>query len=100
MTRSISIPQQHIEDFCHRWRVTEMAIERGSINAELRSETNFDETDLGVFIRFDPSAEWNLTDKMRMESELQKLSGHSVRLRNQHRSSPSRWPGMRVLYDA
>lgn len=92
MTRAITIPKDRITDFCRRWRIAELATNR--------SESGVEGDDLGFFVRFDPAAEWSLTDRMEMQSEFQTLSGHSIRLRNRASTNDSQRPAMRVLYDA
>ena len=92
MTRAITIPKDRINAFCRRWRVAELATNR--------SESGMEGDDLGFFVRFDPSAEWSLTDRMEMQNEFQALSGHSIRIQNRDVVKTSRRPAMRVLYDA
>ncbi len=93
MTRAITIPKASIDNFCRRWRISELSANRSEIEGD----------DLGIFVRFDPSAEWSLLDRMNMQSELQALSAHTVQLRDRHQMHGSHRPARssgRVLYDA
>jgi predicted nucleotidyltransferase len=87
--RTISVPKEHIEDFCRRWKVSELSVDRSHDTERL--------DDLGLFVRFDPEAEWNLGDRIRMQRELQSLSGRSVQLHPRRHAARQ---GMSVLYDA
>ena len=90
MSRTQRIPTENIGEFCRRWKITEMTADRAA--------ANFDEN-IGIFLRFDPQAEWNLTDRMRMMGELRIMSGNSVHVespKNFKRSNEAR----HVLYDA
>jgi len=89
MMRTITVPKENIEDFCQRWKVAELSVDR-SYDVERLD-------DLGLFVRFHPEAEWNLGDRIRMQRELQSLSGRAVHI-HPHRLASKR--GMSVLYDA
>lgn len=91
MPRSIRIPKENMDDFCRRWKVVELTARPSD---EHRSE------DIGIFVRFDPAAEWSLTDRIRMENELRGLAGQPVHLRNRHPVHFGRRQPMQVLYDA
>ena len=88
MTRLTTIPRERIDDFCRRWKIATMSMSR----------TNHEEHDIGVFVRFDADAEWNLTDRLRMQRELQQLSGRGVRLL--HRPAMRGGYSLNVIYNA
>jgi predicted nucleotidyltransferase len=87
MTRALSLPRERIDEFCRRWKIATMSMSR----------TTHDEQDIGVFVRFDAEADWNLTDRLRMQRELQQLSGKGVQLMRR----PARGGyALNVIYDA
>lgn len=88
MGSTLQLPPQSIEDFCKRWRVSALSIDRSP---------TITPRELGVFVRFDPEASWNLHDKMDMQEEFQILSGRNVHLVNRQKE---RRTMMNVLYDA
>ena len=94
MTHHLPIPKDRIEEFCRRWKVAELSARDDQEHAY--------ESELGLFVRFDPVAEWNLTDRIAMQQELQVLSGRSIRLRNRQRATVrhGRTNAMQLLYDA
>ena len=94
MTHSLPVPKNQIDTFCHRWKVAELSIHN------FHGRTN--DNNLRVFVRFDPVAEWNLTDRIEMEKELQMLSGRTISLRKRHSANirKNRTNAMQVLFDA
>ena len=86
--RAMAIPRERIDDFCRRWKIATMSMSRA----------NHEENDLGVFVRFDADAEWNLTDRIAMQRELQQISGRGVQLLQ--RPSAKSGYTLSVLYDA
>jgi predicted nucleotidyltransferase len=87
--RTMTVPKEHIEDFCRRWKIAELTVDR-SYDVERLD-------DLGLFVRFNPEADWNLGDRIRMQRELQSISGRPVQL---HPRKYATRQGMSVLYDA
>ena len=83
-----------MEAFCRKWLVAELAL--GS-----RSQTADDP--LGLYVRFQPRADWSLLDRIRMQEELRSMCGQPVTLHNRH-SVELRKHGQhskaRLLYDA
>ncbi|HEY3876337.1 MAG TPA: hypothetical protein VGM92_12750 [Candidatus Kapabacteria bacterium] len=78
-----------IDAFCSRWRVAELLLDKYVP----------DETDLGVSIKFDPTADWSLRDRLRMHKEFEELTGKPVRLRRTRDSIRDR-RSIRVIYNA
>lgn len=71
----IAIPQDKIADFCHRWKVTELAL-FGSV---LRDDFS-PASDVDVLVSFAADARWSLFDLVRMQEELQAILGRDVDL--------------------
>jgi predicted nucleotidyltransferase len=68
LTIYISIHQQEITAFCHRWHVVEFAL-FGSV---LRDDFS-QESDVDVLVTFAPDAEISLFDMTQMQIELQDI---------------------------
>jgi predicted nucleotidyltransferase len=62
-------------DFCHRWRITELAILGSALRDDFKQESDID-----LLVTFAPKANWSLLDHMRMELELVKSFGREVDL--------------------
>ena len=71
----INIPKAKIEDFCRRWRITELAL----FGSALRDDFG-PESDLDILVSFAPGAAWSLLDHARMEQELEEILGRRVDL--------------------
>lgn len=71
----ISIPMEAVRDYCHRWKVTELAL-FGSV---LRDDFGPD-SDLDVLVRFAPEAGHGLFDLVTMQDELTEIMGRPVDL--------------------
>ena len=65
MVANIVIPQDEIEVFCQRWKVSELAL-FGSV---LRDDFT-PESDVDALVTFKPGAAVRLADLLRMEQEL------------------------------
>jgi len=102
MTHQLPIPQDQIEEFCHRWKVAELSAPLAFTGANSQERASASDPDLGFFVRFDPVAEWNLVDRIAMQEELQKLSGRNITLSSRHRESIRKGHpnAMQLLYDA
>jgi len=75
MNPQVTFDQNHIADFCQRWKVTELAL-FGSI---LLQDFGPD-SDVDVLISFDPTADWNLWNLVEMKSELEEIFERQVDL--------------------
>lgn len=71
----ISIDRKKIAKFCHRWKITELAL-FGSV---LRDDFRLD-SDVDVLVPFSPDAEWSLLDHIEMEEDLSVILGYKVDL--------------------
>jgi hypothetical protein len=94
ITQSASKILKALDEFCRRWKVSELSAQSLGEHAH--------EGDCGLFVRFDPSAEWSLTDRIVMQQELQNISGHVVNLRSRHGANlrNGRMKSMRLIYNA
>ncbi|MBC7250432.1 MAG: nucleotidyltransferase family protein [Anaerolineae bacterium] len=70
-----TIPGKEIAEFCHRWRIRELAL----FGSALRDDFG-PESDLDMLVVFAPDAEWGLFDHVQMQQELQALFQRSVDL--------------------
>ena len=71
----LQIPNDKIQDFCHRWKVTELAL-FGSV---LRGDFGPD-SDVDVLITFSDSVHWSLFDLVDMTEELKTIFRREVDL--------------------
>ncbi len=69
----IEIPQKQIEDFCKRWKVTEMALFGSVLRHDFRPDSDVD-----VLLTYAPDAEWSLMDIVDLREELMALFGRDV----------------------
>lgn len=70
---NLEVPDEAIADFCHRWKITELAV-FGSV---LRKDFG-PESDVDVLVTFAPDARWGLFDLFDMEQELSRAAGRKV----------------------
>ncbi len=70
-----TIPMDTIVEFCHRWRIRELAL----FGSALREDFGPD-SDLDILVTFADDAEWGLFDHVQMQQELQALLQRSVDL--------------------
>lgn len=71
----ITLPQAKITEFCHRWKVVELAL-FGSV---LRGDFDPD-SDVDVLVSFETDARWSLFDLVAMQEELKAIFNRSVDL--------------------
>jgi predicted nucleotidyltransferase len=71
----IAFPQARITEFCHRWKVVELAL-FGSV---LREDFDLD-SDVDVLVSFETGARWSLFDLVAMQEELKTIFNRSVDL--------------------
>jgi len=75
MKAQIVIPEERIQDFCRRWRITEFAL-FGSVLREGFAP----DSDIDVLVQFSPDAKHSLFNMVHMEDELRELFGRDVDL--------------------
>ncbi len=71
----IDIPQKELEDFCGRWKITELAL-FGSV---LREDFG-PGSDVDILVTFAPDAHITLFDMVEMHEELRQIFGRDVDL--------------------
>ena len=73
VTPSLDIPEAAVDEFCHRWNITELSL-FGSVLRE-----DFDaESDVDILLTLSPNAHWSLFDLVDMKEELTDLFGRKV----------------------
>jgi predicted nucleotidyltransferase len=65
MIHGVAISQAQIAAFCHRWKVTELALFGSILRANLRPDSDVD-----VLVSFAPDATWSLFDLVAMQNDL------------------------------
>ena len=71
----IDVQEQQLIEFCHRWKVTELAL----FGSALRGDFGPD-SDIDVLVSFAPDASWSLLDLVTMQGELEAIFGRQVDL--------------------
>jgi len=71
----ITLPQKKIEEFCLRWKISEMALFGSVLSDEFRSESDID-----VLVSFKADAGWGLFDFVDMIDDLKAIFGRKVDL--------------------
>jgi len=71
----IALPQKNIEDFCLKWKVTEMSLFGSVISKNFRPDSDID-----VLVSFKDNAGWSLFDFVDMVDELKVIFGRKVDL--------------------
>jgi predicted nucleotidyltransferase len=72
---SIEVPDQAIEDFCKKWKITEFALFGSVLRDDFRPDSDID-----VLVRFEEPVPWTLFDIGHMEKELGEILGRRVDL--------------------
>ncbi|HUT98361.1 MAG TPA: nucleotidyltransferase family protein [bacterium] len=68
---------EKLEEFCRRWRITEVAL----FGSALRDDFGPD-SDIDLLARFEPEVHWTILDHVQMEDELAEIFGRKVDLWN------------------
>lgn len=71
----IEIPTDEIADFCHRWKVTELALFGSVLHEDFGPDSDVD-----ALVSFAPDARWSLFDLVTMQDELKAIWGREVDL--------------------
>lgn len=94
----IQVPRPQLIEFCHRWKITRLALFGSVLRDDFRPDSDVD-----ILVSFDPGANWGLFDLIEMQDELKALFGRDVDLveseglRNPFRRR-SILNGMQVVY--
>lgn len=71
----ITLPQKKIEDFCIKWKISEMALFGSVLSDEFQPDSDID-----VLVSFRDDDGWGLFDFVDMIDELQAIFGRKVDL--------------------
>ena len=71
----ITLPQKNIEDFCLKWKVSEMSLFGSVLSKNFRPDSDID-----VLVSFKEDAGWSLFDFVDMIDELKIIFGRKVDL--------------------
>lgn len=71
----IALDRNRIEDFCRRWKISELSLFGSVLRDDFRSDSDVD-----VLVSFERDARWSLFDFMDMEEELAELIGRRIDL--------------------
>jgi predicted nucleotidyltransferase len=72
---AIELPMEKIQEFCHKWQVTEFALFGSVLRDDFRPDSDID-----VLITFSPTAKRGLTETLQMRDELQAIFDRKVDL--------------------
>ncbi len=75
MAYRIDMPQEAIANFCHRWRIRELAIFGSALREDFRPDSDVD-----VLVAFEPGVQWGFQHWLEMTRELETLLGPKVDL--------------------
>lgn len=69
----LGVPDSVLDDFCERWKITELAVFGSALRDDFGPESDFD-----FLVSFAPDEEWSLLDHVEMEEELGRILGRPV----------------------
>ena len=72
---TIPLPEQAIQAFCDRWKITELALFGSILRDDFRPDSDID-----ILVTFSPEADWSLLDHATMQQELASLLNREVDL--------------------
>lgn len=75
ITRNIELPLEQIQQFCHRWHITEFSLFGSVLCDDFRPDSDID-----VLVTFDPKFRRGLSETLQMRQELRTLFGRPVDL--------------------
>ena len=71
----IEVPAHRVDEFCRRWKITELSLFGSALGDEFGTESDVD-----FLVSFAPDADWSLLDHIGMERELSGILGRKVDL--------------------
>lgn len=74
-TPQIAFPVDQIAAFCHKWKITELAVFGSVLRSDFRPDSDVD-----VLVSFAAGAHWSLYDWVDMQEELKGMLGRDVDL--------------------
>jgi len=75
MPSHVTIPEDHLRAFCHRWRIRELSIFGSALRDDFRADSDID-----VMVEFEPGVRWRYYEMAEMRDQLQALVGRPVDL--------------------
>lgn len=78
MRSDIPIPAKQLDEFCRRWKISELRVFGSALREDFRPDS-----DLDLLVRFAPGADWSLLDHVAMQEELGVIVGRKVDLVSQ-----------------
>jgi uncharacterized protein len=73
--KEIPVPKDRLDEFCRRWKITELRMFGSALREDFRPDS-----DLDLLVDFAPDSEWTLLDHVAMEEELSGVLGRKVDL--------------------
>jgi len=96
MNFQIPIDHQRIEEFCQKWKISELALFGSALRDNFSPDSDYD-----FLVRFAPEADWSLLDHVQMETELKELLGREVDLVSRRAIEQSRnWIRRKAILDS
>jgi predicted nucleotidyltransferase len=74
-TLAISLPRDELAQFCHRWKIRELALFGSVVRDDFTPESDVD-----ILVTFADNVEWGLLDHIKMQQELETLLQRKVDL--------------------
>ncbi len=71
----LGLSDEQLEAFCRKWKISELALFGSALRPGFSPQS-----DLDLLATFAPDAGWSLLDHIRMEDELERISGRKVDL--------------------
>lgn len=71
----IDLSQYQLDDFCQRWKVTELALFGSAMREDFHAQSDID-----ALVSFAQQAGWSLFDMVEMQDELRHIFGREVDL--------------------
>jgi predicted nucleotidyltransferase len=78
MRTEIPSPTKQLDEFCRRWKITELRVFGSALRDDFRPDS-----DLDLLVTFAPDADWSLLNHVAMEEELSGIVGRKVDLVSQ-----------------
>jgi len=69
------IPDERLSGFCKRWRVSRLELFGSACRADFRPDS-----DLDLLVTFEEDVPWTLLDMVKMQEELEGITGRQVDL--------------------
>lgn len=97
MKKPLPFSKELIEEFCSRWRISELAVFGSALREDFSAESDVD-----ILVTFEETAHRTLFDMVKMQSELKTIFGREVDLvsRRGLESSPNHFRRDAILSSA